>query len=153
MQIKSRYFRLPCGDAGSLVPMLLLCFLILALLVGGFTAASSAFLAQRDLQATCDDATTYAAGAVDPDVPSNSEGLLVATAAAKERVDAFVARRVSDDPTLTMRVEVNAEVLTLSCRRKAKIAFGGLVGRGDGIERSTESSVRSPLKAPAPAAS
>ena len=143
------------GDEGSLVPMLLLCFLILVVLVGGFAAASSAFLAQRDLQATCDDAATYSASAVSQDdlaaAGAQTISLPVVEATAKRRVDTFVTRRDKSDPTLSLRVAVDSEVLTVSCQRRAKIAFGALIGRGDGIDRKTESSVRSPLKATAPA--
>lgn len=138
--------RLPRGDEGSLVPMLLLCWLVLAVLVGAFAAASSAFLAQRDLQATCDQAAVYAAGSVDPDLPADAERLRVAGSIARESIDRFLGRRHRDDPTLSARVEVDAQVLTVSCHRKAKILFGALIGRGDGIDRRTESSVRSPLR-------
>lgn len=151
----SSRFRLR-GDEGSLVPMLLLCFLILAVLVGGFAAASSAFLAQRDLQATCDDAATYSASSMSQDelaaAGAQTVSLSIVEATAKRRVDAFMTRRDSSDPTLSLRVAVDSDVLTVSCQRKAKIVFGVLIGRGDGIDRKTESSVRSPLKATVPAA-
>ena len=53
-------------DAGTVIPLVLLCFLLAGTLVTAGIAASAAFLAQRDLAGICDGAAVAAAaGAVD----------------------------------------------------------------------------------------
>ena len=53
-------------DAGTAIPLVLLCFLLAGTLVTAGIAASAAFLAQRDLAGICDGAAVAAAaGAVD----------------------------------------------------------------------------------------
>jgi hypothetical protein len=52
-------------DDGTVVPLVLLSFLLAGLLVTAGTAASAAFLAQRDLAGVCDGAALAGAAAVD----------------------------------------------------------------------------------------
>jgi hypothetical protein len=53
------------GDRGTVVPLVLLSVLLAGLLVTAGTAASAAFLAQRDLAGVCDGAALAGAAAVD----------------------------------------------------------------------------------------
>jgi len=48
-------------DAGTAIPLILLCFLLAGTFVTASTAASAAFLAQRDLAGICDGAAVAAA--------------------------------------------------------------------------------------------
>ncbi|HZB48724.1 MAG TPA: hypothetical protein VE547_06475, partial [Mycobacteriales bacterium] len=53
------------ADGGTVLPLLLLGFLLGGLLVTAGTAASAAFLAQRDLAGVCDGAALAGAAALD----------------------------------------------------------------------------------------
>lgn len=52
------------GDRGTMIPMIMLCFLLAATFGCASIAASAAFLAQRDLAGACDGAAVAAANAV-----------------------------------------------------------------------------------------
>ena len=53
------------ADRGTVLPLVLLSFLLAGLLVTAGTAASAAFLAQRDLAGVCDGAALAGAAALD----------------------------------------------------------------------------------------
>ena len=143
--------RRPGWDCGSSIPFVLLCFLLAAFLVFGVTAASSAFLAQRDLQADCDGAAVAAAAAVDPSVVydgnlTGSAALPLASEQAQAALNDYQARTFLADPTLSMTADVDAARVTVTCHRVVRVPFGGLFGAGDGLSRSTVSTARSPLR-------
>jgi hypothetical protein len=52
------------GDRGTMIPMIMLCFLLAATFGCASIAASAAFLAQRDLAGACDGAAIAAANAI-----------------------------------------------------------------------------------------
>lgn len=136
-------------DEGSTLPLVLLCFLVAFLLVAGVTAASSAFLAQRDLQADCDAAAVAAASAVDPAAvygggTSTADALPLATDLAQAAVEEFAGR--AGGPPFSAVAAVDAERVQVACGRVVDVPFGRLFGVGGGLERSTVSSARSPLR-------
>lgn len=138
-------------DTGSSLPLVLLCFLIGAVTVAGVTAASSAFLAQRDLQADCDGAAIAAASGVDPDAiygagPLAGESLPLAADQAQHALEEYRSAGFQNDDTLDMSANVDAERVTVVCNRVVKIAFGSLFGVGAGLDRSTVSTARLPLR-------
>ena len=131
------------------MPLVLLCFLIGAFLVAGVTAASSAFLAQRDLQADCDGAAVAAASAVDTDAVyagalSEADALPLATDLAQTAAEEYASR--SDRVGLAVTVRVDVERVEVACGRVVDVPFGWLFGAGNGLDRSTVSSSRSPLR-------
>ena len=130
-------------DDGSTVPLILLCFLLAGTFTAATIAASAAFLAQRDLAGTCDGAAAAAATAVDREsLPA--EGVLpldpAAVAATVDRYRAQVGR-----PDLTMVTTTDGFTVTVTCRRRVRIPFGGVLGKPDGLERTAVARARSPL--------
>ena len=147
-----RRVRRPSGEDGSTIPMLLLCVLIAMFLVAGVTAASSAFLAQRSLQADCDGAVVAAASGIDPASVYGGRGLgeaaalPLATEQARAAVADYRARGFPADRTLTMVARVDGEQVILACRREVRVPFGVVFGVGGGLVRTAVSSARSPLR-------
>jgi uncharacterized membrane protein len=124
--------------------------LIAVLTVAAVTTASSAFLAQRDLQADCDGAALAAASGIDLD--ATYAGSLDAAAAlpvdpdrAGEAAGRYANRTVPDDATLAVSASVDEDRVTVVCIRVVRVPFGGLFGIGGGLRRSTVSTARSPL--------
>jgi hypothetical protein len=142
--------RRPVGDEGSSLPFVLVCFLMAALTVAGVTAASSAFLAQRDLQADCDGAAVAAASGVDLDAvygtgQISDESLPLAVGQAQDAVAEYQMGFAGDD-TLNTSTTVDLERVTVACSRVVNLPFGSLFGVGAGLDRSTVSTARSPLR-------
>jgi hypothetical protein len=139
------------GDDGSTLPLVLLCFLVGLLFVAGFVAASSAFLAQRDLQSDCDGAAVAGAAAVDsPDLYVPAAGglspeLPLATDAAATAVAEYAARAGLGDTSLAATVTGRAEVAVV-CGRTVAVPFGAVFGLGDGVRRTAHSGARSPVR-------
>ena len=138
------------SDRGSITPLVLLCFLIAALMVMGTTAAGSAFLAQRDLQAVCDGAAVRAANAADEPLAYTKPGKLAALPLSDASVRAAVADYRSagyaDDPTLTLWATTDGQQVTVSCRRVVQVPFGAVFGRSAGLPRTAVSTARAPLR-------
>lgn len=138
-------------EAGSSIPLIVLCFLIAALLVAGVTAASSAFLAQRDLQADCDGAAIAAASGLDSEAlyahsfPVDSM-LPVANQAAAAVLERYREGEPPSEREERMTVHVDNESVTVACSRRVKIPFGAVFGFGGGIQRSAMGTTRSPLR-------
>ena len=138
-------------EAGSSIPLIVLCFLIAALLVAGVTAASSAFLAQRDLQADCDGAAIAAASGLDSEAlyahsfPEDSM-LPVANQAAGAALERYRRGEPPSEQEERMTVHVDNETVTVACSRRAKIPFGAVFGFGGGVQRSAVGTTKSPLR-------
>jgi hypothetical protein len=131
--------------------MALLCVLVGALLVAATAAASGAFLAQRELQSTCDGAAAAAASGFDPNAVyaeslDSAELLPLTNEAAAEAVSEYQKNGFPDDATLSLSAVVDSDRVTVVCTRVVRVPFGGLFGVGDGLDRSTMSTARSPLK-------
>lgn len=136
-------------DAGSTIPLVLLCFLVAAFLVAGTTASSAAFLAQRDLQADCDGAAVAAADGADLAAlyagnAADRDLLPVAVGQAQQAAEEHAS---AEDPPASVAVSVAADdgTVTVACGRVVRVPFGGLFGLGNGLERTTTSTARSPL--------
>jgi hypothetical protein len=137
-------------DRGSITPLILLCFLIAALMVMGTTAAGSAFLAQRDLQAVCDGAAVRAADAADESSAYTGPGDLAALPLSEASVQAAVADYRSagyaGDPTLTLSAATDGQQVTVSCHRVVQVPFGAVFGHPAGLARTAVSTARAPLQ-------
>jgi uncharacterized membrane protein len=138
------------GDRGSTLPFVLLCFLVALLLVAGSVAASSAFLAQRDLQSDCDGAALAGAGAVDPAVvyadAGPRESLPLTAGAAQDAVEGYGARAGLGTTSFAVTVLAGGTVVAVICGRRVTVPFGPMFGLGDGVDRTAESSARSPVR-------
>jgi len=138
-------------DRGSSLPLVLLCFLVAAILVAAVTTASSAFLAQRDLQADCDGAAVAAASGVDLDRVyrdglAAQDTLPLAADQAERAVLEYQSGGFAGDDAFGTRVEVGVDRVTVACERVVTVPFGRLFGVADGLHRSTVSTARTPLR-------
>lgn len=143
-------WRLPRGDEGSILPLILVFVLIVVLMLMGMMASTSAFIGQRDLQSDCDSAAVAVSQAVSAEAwmaleESPNVVPLDATAVQNE-LDAFRTMAFPDDETLTMVGVADTFQVTVQCRRVVDIPFGRVFGYGDGLERTTESTARSPIR-------
>ena len=131
------------GDAGSTIPLVVLCFLVAGTFTAASIAASAAFLAQRDLAGICDGAAVAGATAVDRK-SLEGQGVLpldpVAVAATVDRYRAEVGRA-----DLTMAAGTDGRTVTVTCRRTVHIPFGAVLGKADGLQRTAVARARSPL--------
>lgn len=147
------------GDDGSMIPMIIMAFVVAATLISATTAAGSAFLAQRDLQSVCDGAALSGAEAIDfaatSTVSGTEPGSGDATGTAGYLPIGSVQRAVGDYVEQADRdggVEVSAQsaladdlTVSVTCHSHPHIALGSLFGYGEGIDRSADSSARSAL--------
>lgn len=142
--------RVPSGDAGSMLPMIVVCVLLVVMMIMGMTAATAAFIAQQNLQSICDSAATWSAaeadsGKVYTDGVKSERFLPLSEAAVAAAVADHRARFYADDPVLQMAASTDGKALTVACRTRVKIPFGAFFGKGNGIDRETVSVVRSPV--------
>jgi hypothetical protein len=138
-------------DEGSALPAVLLLLLVGTLTVAGVAAASGAFLAQRDLQSTCDGAAVAAASGIDPNAVyseslDSAELLPLENEGARAAIAEYQRIGFPDDATLSLWAVVDADQVTVVCSRVVRVPFGGLFGVGSGLDRSTKSTARSPMK-------
>ncbi len=141
--------RVPSGDAGSMLPMIVVCVL-LVMMIMGMTTATAAFIAQQNLQSICDSAATWSAaeadsGKVYTDGVKSEKFLPLSEAAVAAAVADHRARFYADDPVLQMAASTDGKALTVECRTRVKIPFGAFFGKGDGIDREAVSVVQSPV--------
>jgi Flp pilus assembly protein TadG len=135
-------------DTGSTIPLILGFFLIGLLVVAGSVTASDAFTKQRDLQSICDGAAIATANSLDLAAARGSLSELHALplGGLQDAAEAYLQRDSGRDGATVVVVDVSTDgVVTLSCRRRTRLAFAGLFGFGAGIDQSTSSSARSPL--------
>ena len=132
---------------GSVTPLVLLSVLLALLLAAAATTASSAFLAQRDLQAWCDSAVLATAGgaaetAAYAEAPHPS-------GRASPTYDQVAAElqdylRGIQNEGVTVALSVQNDQITLVCTHTVVLPFGRLFGIPDGIQRVARSSARVP---------
>lgn len=152
LSVRRRWSSLGASDRGSMIPMIALTFVIGAMMVFGSTAAGSAFLAQRDLQSTCDGAAVAGAQSVDAsgflsDGGGSSSG---GETLPLNQVQAAVSDYVAAGPTDDQSAVSGAAVLTdggqgvrVVCRTTVQIPFGGLFGFGGGLDRTATADAQS----------
>ncbi|GAA3399124.1 pilus assembly protein TadG-related protein [Cryptosporangium minutisporangium] len=132
-------------ESGSTLPLILLCVGIALLLIAGVTTASSAFLAQRDLQAWCDSAALAVAGAT-ADSAAYSDGPFPPDRALIREQDAAAELRIYlagiQNEQVSVALNVQNDQITLVCTRTVVLPFGRLFGIPDGSERIAMSSSR-----------
>jgi hypothetical protein len=135
-------------DRGSVIPLILGCWLLVMLVAAGYVAATDAFAKRVDLQDVCDGAAVAAASSVDfasgRDVGGGEHNGYLELADVQSAVNAYLAR----DPwrsviRLTAALNDDRTEVTVSCRRRSKIAFGWLFGKPDGVVATVTSSARS----------
>ena len=139
------------ADRGSVLPLILGCWLLVMLIVGGYVAATDAFAKRVDLQDVCDGAAIAGANSVDllraRDGSADRTGGYLELDDVQTAVQAYLARdrwRAAVDVTASL-TEDHTQV-TIACRRRTKIAFGWLIGKPDGATATVTSSARSAVR-------
>jgi len=154
-----RWGSLRSPDRGTTIPLIMLCFLVAGTFVCGSIAASAAFLAQRELAGVCDGAAIAAANAFGrartsatggaPSEPEfgrdRSDSLPLDDAEVQRAATAYLLRQLPPDETLSISAVTDGRVATVTCRRRVRIPFGGLLGCGGGLDRTAVARARSPL--------
>ena len=139
---------MPIGDGGTMVPMIVLCFLLAGTFVAGSVAASAAFLAQRDIAGVCDGAALAAANAVDRSAVGSggaaADSLPLSAASVAAAVGRYGRTQGAGDGAAFI-AETDGTTVTVTCRRTVRIPFGALLGYGDGLDRTAVARARSPL--------
>lgn len=136
-------------DEGSILVVVLLFFVVSLLMVMGTVAASSAFIAQRNLASACDSAALAAAGEVDLEgvYRGGLEGLLTLDPVAAQRaVAAVVAAQRALDPDLSMSVRTDSTRVVVTCRTRASLPFGAAFGYPQGLPRTAVSAAQIPAQ-------
>jgi hypothetical protein len=131
------------AETGSVLPLVLLSVLLALLLIAGATTASSAFLAQRDLQAWCDStALATATAAADAAAFSVDQRPSLRYEQVAPELQGYLQGIQNEG--VTVRLSVQNDQITLICTHTAVLPFGRLFGIPDGIERVVISSARVP---------
>lgn len=134
-------------DRGSVLPLILGCWLLVMLVAAGYVAATDAFAKRVDLQDVCDGAAIAAASSVDFASGREAGGAQHSGYLQLDDVQSAVNTYVARDPwrsaiTLTASLNDDRTEVTVSCRRRSKIAFGWLLGKPDGVAATVTSSAR-----------
>lgn len=133
-------------DGGTVLPLVLLGFLLAGLMVTAGTAASAAFLAQRDLAGVCDGAALAGAAALDraalAGAPAGA-GLPVDAAGVVAAVEDYRLR--ADRPGLRLEPGTDGATVTVVCRRTVRIPFGAVLGAASGLDRTAVARARTAL--------
>jgi hypothetical protein len=135
-------------DRGSIMPLILGCWMLVMLIVAGFVAGTDAFDKLADLQDTCDGAAAAAAATaadLDRDIGLDS-GTSLRFAGVQDAVDSYLARDAyRSSLTVQARLSADARTLTLACAQTSSIAFGWLFAR-DHVTHRVASSARAPVR-------
>lgn len=135
-------------DRGSVIPLILGCWLLVMLVAAGYVAATDAFAKRVDLQDVCDGAAIAAANSVDfvsgRDVGGAQGNGFLQLDDVQSAVNTYLAR----DPwrsaiRLSASLNDDRTEVTVSCQRRSKIAFGWLFGKPDGVVATVTASARS----------
>ena len=136
-------------DRGSVIPLILGCWLLGMVIVAGYVAATDAFAKRVDLQDVCDGASFAAANSADlassRDLGGEVGGFLQLAGVAAS-VDAYLARdswRAAVRPVVELSPDRTTVALT--CTRRSRIAFGWLFGKGRGVVETVHSAARAVL--------
>lgn len=135
------------AEEGSVAPLILGFFLIGLLVVAGAVLASDAYTKQRELQSVCDGAALAAANALD------------SRAARTQRLDEALPltgvqqasqRYLASDPdragvSIRAGIAADGRTVTADCQRHTRLAFGAVIGRGNGIDQHATAHARSVL--------
>jgi uncharacterized membrane protein len=140
------------GDQGSLIPMILMAFVVAGLIIVGSVVAGDAFLTQRDLQSECDGAAIAGAQALDDsDFYRNGVGSdqALPLGGVQQAVDRYAAE---DGSRVRMIATVGDDHVTVAvaCTKTAHLTFGAVFGYGNGLRQHATAHARSRTAAALP---
>ncbi|HEX3812573.1 MAG TPA: pilus assembly protein TadG-related protein [Mycobacteriales bacterium] len=132
-------------DSGSIIPMILMAFVVAGLVIVGSVVAGSAFLAQRDLQSVCDGAAIAGAQALDdPEFYKSgvgSDGALP-LGGVQSAVEQY-AGSGSDRAAVTASVADDRVTVSVACAKTSHLTFGAVFGYGSGLQQHATAHARS----------
>ena len=128
-----------------MLPLVLVCWLVAALMAFGAIAASDAFLEQQEVQSLCDGAALAAANRADEAV-AYTEGVEAQVPLTRATAQAAVADQLADGGARldAWSAETDGAEVTVRCTRHVDIAFGWLFLGGRQLERTATASARAP---------
>ena len=132
-------------EGGSVLPFVLVCWLVAAFMALGAIAASDAFLEHQDVQAVCDGAALAGANSTD-------EGRVYATGVGDalpltgETARTAIADHLADGGTVldAWSAETDGAEVTVRCSRSVEIAFGWIFLAGRPLDVTAVASARAP---------
>ena len=137
------------GDRGSIIPMILMAFVVAGLVIVGSVVAGDAFLTQRDLQSVCDGAAIAGAQALD-DPEFYANGIGSDNALPLGGVQSAVSRYAAEDATsaanrasITASVAEDHVTVSVVCTRTTPLTFGAVFGYGSGLRQHATARARS----------
>ena len=133
------------AERGSMLPLVLVCWLVAALMVFGAIAASDAFLEQQQVQSVCDGAALAAANATD-EAAVYAGGVGTTLPLTRASTQAAVADQLADGGIAlqSWSTETDGVEVTVRCTRHVEIAFGWLFLGGQPLERTAVAGARAP---------
>lgn len=163
------------GDGGTVIPLLVVGFLLAVTLLAASTAGAAALVARRRLAADCDAAALAGAAALDrtaltagtpPDpagsLPDPAESLPPGGSGTTEPlppgasgptvplgldpVAVLAAVRGAAESGTEVRPTTDGVTVTVHCRRIAAVPFGAVLGRPHGIERTAVSRAQTRIR-------
>jgi len=135
------------AEDGSVAPLILGFFLIGLLVVAGGVLASDAYTKQRELQSICDGAALAAANALDSRAARTEQLVGALPLAGVQQASQRYLARDPDRIGVSIRAGIAADgrTVTADCQRHTHLAFGAIIGRGDGIDQHATAHARSVL--------
>lgn len=133
------------GDRGSILPLLIGCFLLAGVLLTGGIAASAAFLAQRNLQSVCDGAAVAGANVADESVIYGSGLPDTSLPLSPASVETAVADYLSGRGVDSWDVSTDGVTVRVVCSRAVAIPFGSVFLADGRLDRTAVASARSPF--------
>ena len=132
-------------EEGSTLPFVLVCWLVAALMTVGAIAASSAFLAQQEVQSVCDAAALAAADRADEQAVYTG-GVGETLPLSQERAEAAVAGQLAGAGVEldAWSARTDGREVTVRCTRLVRIPFDWLFLAGQPLERTAVASARAP---------
>lgn len=158
-------------DAGTAVPLIMLCFAVAGLFTCASIGASAAFLAQRELAGICDGAAisgaqAFARGLAPAAEPAGGGGATGGSESISGRLEQVptgavlpldgvgVSRAVSEyeamnlageEGGLTLTASTDGRDVAVTCRRTVRIPFGRLLGYSNGLDQTVVARAQAPL--------
>jgi hypothetical protein len=120
-------------DRGTVLPLLVLGFLLAGTLLAASVAGSAALVAHRRLAADCDGAALAGAAALDRTRVGNpgDTGVLALDPAGVAR--AVTEQLAASAPAVAATTRVGGGAVTVVCRRTVRVPFGAIIARPHGI--------------------
>lgn len=123
-------------DRGTVIPLLVLAFLLAGTLLAASVAGSAALVAHRRLAADCDGAALAGAAALDRAGVTNASGAGVLALDPAGAARAVTDHLAAAAPAVAATTRVRRGAVTVVCRRTVRVPFGAIIARPHGIRET-----------------